>query len=578
MFDVLIRNGTVVDGSGQPGFRADVGIEGDRITLAGPANGAVARREIDAAGKMVCPGFIDPHSHADMALFHEDHAAILEPLVRQGITTFVGGNCGMALAPIEEKNRAAVETYLDFFSNLDFEKDVRWQTMGEFFDVVESRGLLLNAAVLAPHGLLRLNAVGPEMRLATSAETREMARSLDQALEEGAVGLSTGLQYVPGSQSDTHELIELGKALKRHDGIFTSHLRSYSNTLDKAIDEVIEVAETNGIRAQISHIFWVPDYGVLGPVVRKAIRGLARLSKWWTVPLPVDAPMRQRIGQMMRAREHGVEVGMDIMPTTTGFTHILAFFPPWALEGGREEVVQRLKDPETRRRIRYSIEHGKMTWPHTGPDAWSLNLFRLMGWECARIMSVASDKNKPLEGRSLVDIARERGVHPFDAACDLVLEENGHVLVFESMAEPDDAFTARSTFAGLSHPDVMISTDTILMGMGRPSSLFYGCYPFFLGRYVREKRLLPMETAIRKCTGLPAEHFRMNGRGRIAVGAYADVVVFDPDTIESKACYLEPDRPPVGIEHVFINGQHIVEGAVFHKAPLAGRLLRRSSA
>lgn len=578
MFDVLIRNGMVVDGSGKPRFRADVGIEGDCITLAGPANGATAHKEIDAAGKIVCPGFIDPHSHADMALFHEDHAAILEPLVRQGITTFVGGNCGMALAPIEEKNRTAVQTYLEFFSKLDFEKDVHWRTMGEFFDVVESRGLLLNAAVLAPHGLLRLNALGPEMRLAREDEIGDMSRALEQALEEGAVGLSTGLQYVPGSQSDTRELIELGKTLERYDGIFTSHLRSYSNTLDKAIDEVIEVAEENGIRAQISHMFWLPDYGVFGPVVRKVIRGLARLSKWWTVPLPVDAPMRQRIGRMVRARARGVEVSMDIMPTTTGFTHILAFFPPWALEGGREQVVQRLKDPETRKRIRHSIEYGRMTWPHTGPDAWSLNLFRIMGWECARIMSVASEKNKRLEGRSLVEIARERGVHPFDAACDLVLEENGHVLVFESMAEPDDAFTARSTYAGLAHPDVMISTDTILMGTGRPSSLFYGCYPFLLGHYVREKRLLSLETAIRKSTGLPAEHFRLKGRGHIAAGAFADVVVFDPDAIESKACFLEPDRPPVGVEHVFINGKHVIDGAVFHKEAMAGRLLRRTAA
>ena len=577
MLDVLIRNGVVVDGSGNRRFHADVGITGDRITLVGQANGAQAAREIDAAGRIVCPGFIDPHSHADMALFHEDHVSLLAPLVRQGITTFVGGNCGMALAPIQEKNRPAVEAYLEIFSKLDFEKDVQWRTMGEFLDVVESRGLLLNAAVLAPHGLLRLNALGPAMRLASTEEVGEMCRGLEQALEEGAVGLSTGLQYVPGSQSDTRELIELGKVLKRHDGIFTSHLRSYSNTLDKAIDEVIEVAETNGIRAQISHLFWVPDYGVFGPVVRKAIRALARLSKWWTVPLPVDAPMRQRIGQVTRARERGVEVSIDLMPTTTGFTHILAFFPPWALEGGREEVIQRLREPEMRRRIRHSIEHGKMTWPHTGPDAWSLNLFRLMGWECARIMSVASEKNKPLEGRSLVDIARERGVHPFDAACDLLLEEDGHVLVFESMAEPDDAFTARSSFAGLSHPEVMISTDTILMGIGRPSSLFYGCYPFFLGRYVREKRLLSLETAIRKTTGLPAKHFRLRDRGHIAQGAFADVVVFDYDTIASNASFLEPDRPPTGIEHVFINGQHVVQGGVFRVANKPGRLLRGSS-
>jgi len=280
---------------------------------------------------------------------------------------------------------------------------------------------------------------------------------------------------------------------------------------------------------------------------------------------------------MMRARKCGARVSMDIMPTTTGFTHMLAFFPPWSLEGGRERVVERLRDPAQRRRIRQSIEHGKMAWPHTGPDAWSLNLFRLMGWECARIMAVATERNKPLEGRSLVDIARDRKVHPFDAACDLLLEEDGHVLVFESMAEPDDAFTERSTFAGLRHPEVMISTDTILMGMGKPSSLFFGCYPFYLGRYVREKKLLPLETAIRKCTGLAAEHFNLRGRGKVESGAFADIVVFDPRTIASHACFKDPEQAPVGIEHVFINGRHVVEGDTFRGDLKAGRLLRRGA-
>jgi N-acyl-D-aspartate/D-glutamate deacylase len=574
MFDLLIRNGTVVDGTGQPRFQADVGIEGDRITLVGRANGAEAQCEIDAAGKIVCPGFIDPHSHADLSLMRENQAALLEPLVRQGITTFVGGNCGMAMAPIQDKNRGSIETYLEIFTRLDFEKDVQWKTMGQYFDKVEARGLLLNAAILAPHGLLRLTEIGSEMRLATDSEVESMARALDQALGEGAAGLSTGLQYVPGSQSDTTELIRLGAVCKKHGAIFTSHLRSYSNTLDKAIDEVIEVADRNGIRAQISHMFWVPDYGVFGPLMRKAIRGLARLSKWWTVPIPIDAPMQQRINQMLRARERGVEISMDVMPTTSGFTHILAFFPLWSLAGTQRDVLKRLKDPAIRKQILHSIEHGKMTWPHTGGEAWTLNLFRLMGWECARIMSVASEKNKRLEGMDLVSIARERGVHPLDAACDLLLEEQGHVLVFESMAEPGDAFTERSMFAGLKHPEVMISTDAILMGSGQPSSLFYGCYPHFLSRFVREKKMLTIETAIRKSTGLPAEHFRLEGRGKIKEKACADVVVFDLGALASRATFFDPANFPVGIEHVIINGKHVVDQGTFRPDPLPGRLLR----
>ncbi len=576
MFDVLMRNGMVVDGTGAPAFQADVGFEGDRITLVGKANGATAAVEIDAQGKHISPGFVDPHSHADLSLYRENSAALLEPLVRQGITTFVGGNCGMAMAPLGDAYRDAVENYVNIFTQIDFESEAHWQSMGDYFGYVEQKGLPLNAAILAPHGLLRLNAMGMESRTASDDEIVAMKRALAQALDEGAIGLSTGLQYMPGSQSDSRELLALGEELHQRGGIFTSHLRSYSNTLDRAIDEVIEVAEKCDVPAQISHLFWVPDYGRLGPLFQKVVRAMARLSKYWVPPIPLDQPMAARLKQITAARSRGAAVRADIMPTTTGFTHILAFFPPWSVMGTVEEVLERFKDPEQRKRILHSIEHGKMEWPHTGPDAWTLNLFRLMGWGCARIMSVASEKNKRLEGMSVTEIARERGVHPLDAVCDLLIEENGHVLAFESMAEPDDAFTERSSFAGLVHPEVMISTDAILMGGGIPSQLFYGCYPRYLGRYVREKKLLPLENAIRKMTGLAAEQFSLRDRGHIAENAYADVVVFDYNAIGSKATFTDPAHFPDGIEHVFINGQHVVNGDRCNLEPLPGKLLRRN--
>jgi len=574
MVDVLIRNGMVVDGSGKPRYCADVGIKGDRIAFVGDAHEAEAAEVIDGTGKVVCPGFVDPHSHADLSLFRENQVALLEPLVRQGITTFMGGNCGMSLAPIPDRNRDAVKEYIQIFTQLDFDKDIAWSTMGEFLEFIEDRGLLLNAGVLAPHGLLRLSETGEDMRYATAAEIENMAAALDRALDEGAIGLSTGLQYVPGSQSDTRELLRLGEVVKKHNAIFTSHLRSYSNTLDKAIDEVVEVGEVNDIPVQISHLFWIPDYGIFNPAFQSIARGLARLSKWWTVPLPVDKPMQDRLDQMMDARARGVRVGLDVMPTTTGFTHILAFFPPWSLEGGREAILKRLHDPLERQRIQNSIEHGKMKWPHTGGEAWTLNLFRLMGYECARIMAVQTRRNKRYEGLSLVEIATQRNQHPFDAACDLLLEEDGHVLVFESMADPEDAFTERSMYAAFKHPEVAVSTDAILMGVGRPSHLFYGCYPKFLGRYVREMKLLPLETAIRKMTAVPADQFRLEGRGHLVEGAYADVVVLDPNTVASRATFETPDLFPVGIDHVFINGHHVVDGDTFSPDPRPGRLLR----
>lgn len=574
-FDVLIRNGQVVDGSGKPGFTADVGIEGDRITFIGQANGAEARTTIDARGKIVSPGIVDPHSHADLTAAREGHEKILEPLVRQGITTFIGGNCGVSLAPIGKRNIEPVRQYMGVFSNLDLDRDCPWQTMGQFLDTLSSRGVLLNFGVLAPHGLLRLNAMGFGRRYAADAEIQDMASQLEQCLEEGALGLSTGLQYHPGSHSDTRELVELGKVMKKYNGVFASHLRAYSDTLPRAMDEVIEVAEKNDIPAQISHLFWIPDYGMFGRPVRAVIRGVARLSKWWTPPLPLEGPLAQRLDQLARARKRGVRVSVDVMPTTTGFTHILAFFPPWAIEGTNEEILARLKDPEQRRRIRNAIEHGKMTWPHAEGDSWSLNLFRLMGWECCRIMSVATEKNRHYAGMQLVEIARERKQHPLDTACDLLIEEDGHVFVFESMAEPEDPLTERSGFAPLKDPEVSISTDTILMGDGIPSHLFYGCYPKFIGRYVREKKLLSIETAIRKITSLPADHFNLKARGRVEKGYYADLVVFDLERIAPRSTFNDPCHFPAGIDHVFINGAHVLNGESFNPNAQAGRVLRR---
>ncbi len=574
MLDILIQNGTIVDGSGKPGFTADLGIESGKIAFVGKDHGAPAAKTLDATGKIVCPGIVDPHSHADLTIFREDHPARLEPLVRQGITTFVGGNCGLSMAPLGTKHRPDIRQYIEVFTNLDTEKECPWESMGGFLDSIQSRGALLNTAVLAPHGLLRINQLGSEKRPAASEEIDAMADELDRALEEGAIGLSTGLQYFPGNQSDTPELVRLGEVLKKHDAIFTCHLRSYSNTLGKALDEVIEVTRKNGIRGQVSHLFWLPDYGVFGPAIRMMLHGLIRLSKHWTAPVPLAFPLAQRVEQVLRAREQNANVGMDVMPTTTAFTHLLAYFPPWALDGGREGVLARLSDPGARVQMRRAIEHGKARWPHIEGDSWSMNLLQLMGYECARIMAVVSEKNKPLEGRRLVDIARERGQHPFDTACDLLLEEHGHVLVFASMGEPEDTFTERSTFAPLAHPEVAISTDTILMGFGRPSPLFYGCYPKFIRRYVRELKLLPLETAIRKITGLPAEHFRLEGRGRLEAGAHADVLIFDFDRLANHATFDQPDRFPAGIEHVFINGAHVVEGDVFRPETRPGQVIR----
>ena len=577
--DLIIKNGTVVNGTGRRAFEADVVIDGPRISAVGPSVGITARRVIDARGKVVCPGFVDIHSHADLFVYNPDHPRVFEPLIRQGITSFLGGNCGFGLAPIQRgQHEDAQRLYLEGVTS-EYEQ-FTWSSTGEFLETLEDRGVALNVGLLCPHGLLRLQAMGPTGGRASSDDVRYMGRTLEQALEEGAFGLSTGLQYFPGLHSDTEELVRLGSHLKRLDGRFTSHIRSYTtNTLKQALDEVAQVATANGVHVQVSHIFTLPWMGRLNDGFMKGVKFLAKHHRLANAVVPdawISADMRRILAGLDAQHRQGIRVGMDMMPTTTGFTHMLAFFPPWVLAGGGEEIDQRLRSPEVRRQIIRDIEQGEPVWPHNGQNDWSLNFFRLFGYDCATIMAVGSN-DQMLEGRRLVDIAADRGQHPAEAAMDLLLEENRRVLVFGSPGEPEDPFTVRTQFPALAHPEVSMVTDTLLLGIGKPSYLFYGCYPRFLGHHVRQMGLVDLETAIRKCTLLPAQSAGFRDRGKLAGGCFADVVIFDREAIGTDSSFKHPDRFPRGIEHVLINGEVVLDGGQYDPHALAGRVLRRGS-
>lgn len=575
MPDCIIKNGTVITGTGDKGFAADVAITGDRIEAIEPRIAANGSLIVDARGKVVCPGIIDPHSHADLTIHKPDQAKLLEPLVRQGITTFVGGNCGLSMAPLSTENHDEVKMYLEGFTASELEGNVTWSDTAGFMEHLEKNGMVMNCALLAPHGLLRIDAMGMDARAADNDEIRRMCRELETCMDAGCLGLSTGLQYMPGLQSETRELVHLGRTLKKYDGIYTSHLRTYMNEFPRAIDELVTVARENDIRAQVSHLFWVPDLGPMGPIIRYFAGLLIDLSRYWTLPAKLDAEIEKQVERVVAMRKKGLSIGMDVMPTTTTFTHLMAYFPPWVLEGDKEDVARRLLSKKARARMKRDIESGNMVWPHTGDNAWSLNLFRILGWDCTRIMSVVSEKNKHLEGRRISDIANQRGMHPFDVACDLLVDEEARVLVFSSLGRPEDNFTEQSLFAAFKHPEVAISTDTILMGFGKPSHLFYGAYPKFFSRYVRDKKMMPLETGVRKVTGLPAEHFGLKQRGFLREGYFADILIFDPKTISPNVDFFNPVGRPSGIEHVFINGRHILDGGNFNPDPMPGRLLKR---
>ena len=576
--DIVIDGATVVDGSGKERYQADIGIKGDQISAVGRLREADAKRRVHAEGKILCPGFIDVHSHADLSLHLPDQFQLLEPLVRQGITTVVGGNCGMALAPLAGKNDDAIMAFYRAFTGKDQSKLITWRSFEGYMDALEKRGLLLNAGLLAPHGILRLNEMGQAKRLATEDELEGMKVLLRDCLEAGALGLSTGLQYFPGSQSDTEELVALAELLKPGEAVFTSHLRSYSNTLDKAIEEVKRVVREAEVHGQISHLFCVPH---VNDRVDALVRRAARMGSWIyrriKFPFPLDFDMARVLRKLDKEIEEGLHLGIDVMPTAAGFTHLLAFFPPWVLEDDLASILARIQDHGTRKRILDDIENGQSVWPHTDDRTWSMNFLKLMGWDGVYIMSVVSEKNKALEGMNLKELSRLHKKHPFDVACDLLLEENGQVLVFETFTRPGDDFLERSLYAAMRNPYVSIVTDTILLGYGRPAHLFYDCYPKYLSKYARDLKLVSLEQGVRKCTSLPASQLGIQKRGRVEEGCYADLVLLDLDALGTTSTFEKPDVFPTGIEMVLINGRPVLEEGTFSPEPVSGRLLRRQN-
>jgi N-acyl-D-amino-acid deacylase len=576
-FDVVISGVQIFDGSGRAPYKNDIGIRDGRVVSIGQLGEAEAARLIDGKNLAVCPGFIDIHSHADMTAIRPDHPDLLRPLLEQGITTFVGGNCGVAMAPISRDNPDTQMKFYDFFLGEPQDDRISWQNFGEMLDVYENQGMALNMGMLAPHSILRMDVLDISTKRAEPPHMETMKRTLAECMEAGALGMSTGLQYPAGLSSDQWELTELARIVHNYNGVFTSHLRSYSsNSLLDAIEEVISVGRDADVPVQISHLFWIPNFRKpLNTLMKNFVKAASFAYNKKEFPLPVDSALKPALSRIDELVKQGVPIGADAMPTSAGFTHVLALFPPWALEGGMDRVRARLADPAERKKIRHSIENGDTKWPHRGQDSWSMNLFKTMGWDCAFIMSVKSDKNQHLVGRNFVQIGEERGQHPFDAVCDLLLEENGRVLIFETLTFPGDSLVEHSLLQPLLDRNVSIVTDTILLGFGLPSHLFYDCYPKFLGQYSREWGMLPMAEAIRKCTSLPAKQLQLRNRGEVKEGYWADLVVFDPLTIGSRSTPQDPKHYPAGVHYVLVNGRVVKDPDGYHPEPRAGRLIRR---
>ena len=544
-YDLVLRNGLVVDGTGTPGQTADVAVLDGRIAEIGTLEDADADRVIDVSGNVVAPGFIDIHSHCDFVLPLPDQAEFLQHFLAQGITTLVTGNCGYAPAPINPATSPLMQAYTAFIKPRDL--DWQWQTFDEWLTFLERNGVYLNTVPQAAHGALRIAVMGFDARAPRDDELTEMKRLLAECLDSGAFGLSSGLIYAPGMFATTDELAALATVLAPYDAIYSSHIRGSSETLLPAAQEVVAVARAAGVRVQHSHLegfgkrFWPNVEKVL------ALHGIAR--------------------------DEGVDHGFDVIPYTAANTTFLAILPPWSLDGGVAKLLERLRDPATRKQIKRDIEQVIPTWPTWRPGGWPHNLVEATGWDNVWILWVESEENKDFEGKSLLRLAEETGKDPFDVAADLILAEQGHVTALYLGVSGDlhEEWALRQI---LQHPNASIETDAFSLGRGKPHPALYGSFPKVLGQYVREEKLLTLEDAVRKMTSLSAARFQLKDRGVVRKGYWADITVFDPDSVWGPATYVEPDVKPGGIEYVLVNGVVLVDRGTVDTQTLAGKVIR----
>ena len=528
MLDLTIEGATVVDGSGAPGSRSDVGVRDDTIVAVGDLSREPAGARLGAAGRVLAPGFIDVHSHSDWRLWANRRA---ESKIRQGVTTEVVGNCGFSPAPVSAEH---LEELRGFALYVPAGMDFAWRSVGEYLRAFDREGTALNVVQLVGHGTLRVAAMGFAHRAPETQELLRMQRLLDEAMEAGAWGLSTGLIYAPGSYATTEEIVALARVAARRRGFYASHIRGEGATLLAAVGEAIRVGREAGLPVQVSHIKAAgrPNWG-------KVADALAL----------VDA-----------ARAEGLDVTADVYPYTASSTTLRTLLPDWALEGGVEAMRARLTDPAARARIRRELE---------APPAGQSLLDRV-GWE--NIMVSYCAVRKDAEGRRLSELAAARGQDPIDAALELLEAEGGRAYMI--LFQLDEADLRRA----LVHPAVMIGSDGSALApygelaQGKPHPRSYGTFPRVLGEYAREQRVLPLARAIHKMTGLPARRLGLRDRGVIAPGARADLVVLDPRRVADRATYEDPHRYPDGIEHVLVNGRFVVKDGE-HTGSLPGRVL-----
>jgi len=527
MFDILLKDGYVVDGTGKPAFKADVGIAGDRIAAMAERVEGEAARTIDARGLHVAPGFIDPHTHSDLPLLVDPMA---QSKIRQGVTTETIGHCGFSPAPLEG---AAVEETSARAKALGL--DVTWRSMAEYLDRLRSPGTALNVVALVGHNTVRGSVLGYDDVQPSPEQQTRMEQIVSEAMEQGARGISTGLFYPPGFYAQTKEVIGLARVVARQGGIYDSHIRSESDRLLDAVAEAIEIGQQADVRVEISHLK-VAGYRNWDDVDR-------------LVALLEDAQVR------------GVRLGCDQYPYSASNSWLACMLPYWAQAGGAKAVADRLRHSRVRAQLRQDWEENRAEWENRGQHR---------DWR--DIVVSSCDARPDVLGKNMAEIAEAEGKDPLEAAFDLILDSEGQVgCVWFDQLE-DNVQTL------MRHPTVVVGSDgsTLsphgVLGQRQVHPRSYGTFPRVLGRYVREEKLLSLEEAVKKMTSVTAERFGLTDRGVVRQGAYADLVLLDANTVADRATFTDPHQYPDGIPYVIVNGEIAVEEGE-HTAALAGRVL-----
>src|SRR5687767_9991045 len=529
-FDVLIKGGTVYDGTGGAPRRVDVAIKGDRIVAIGNLKTGRARNVVDARGLAVAPGFINMLSWSTESLIADGRS---QGEVRQGVTTQIMGE-GWSMGPLNERLKKQVVAEQD-----DIKFDVEWTTLAEYLKYLEKRGVSQNVASFVGATTIRQYVLGESDVQPTPAQLQEMRELVRQAMEEGALGVGSSLIYAPAFYARTEELIELCKVAARYQGKYISHLRSEGNEWIEAVEELIRISREAGLPAEIYHI--------------KAA-GRQNWSKVDRVIALVNA-----------ARRRGLKITADMYMYTAGSTGLNASLPPWTMDGGYEALFKRLEDPAMRQKIAAEVSTPSDKWENLYLAAGSADRVLLVGFK--------SEKLKPLTGKTLAEVAKLRGKTPVETIMDLILEDRSRVgTVYFLMEEENLKKELRQPWVSLGSDGASMAPEGVFLRSGTHPRA-YGNFARLLGKYVREERVIPLEEAIRKLSLLPATNLRLERRGALRPGWYADVVVFDPVRVADRATFERPHQYSVGVEDVFVNGVHVLASGE-HTGAKPGRFLR----